>query len=147
MRAAVALLVVCAAAAVGCKATPTVPPVDMDVDMAPGVGDDLATGDVDMAMADMACAVGPEVCGNGCDDDRNGYTDDDDPACTSQMLVTFTTQTMTTQSPQLWRLILEPKPHVAILDGNPVDSGGMSTLSGAFSPAAFLAYDASTKKL
>src|SRR5439155_7197384 len=115
---------------------------DMDVDMAGGVSADLSTGDVDMAMGDMACAIGPEVCGNGCDDDRNGYTDDDDPACTSQMLVTFTAQ-----SPALWRLILEPKPHVAVLDGNPVGIGGMSTLQGAFSPAAFVAYDASTKKL
>ena len=35
------------------------------------------------------CPVGPEVCGNGCDDDRNGYIDDDDPACTTQMLVTL----------------------------------------------------------
>ena len=39
--------------------------------------------------ADLGCPVGPEVCGNGCDDDCNGYTDDDDPACTSQLLVTL----------------------------------------------------------
>ncbi|MDB4968011.1 MAG: hypothetical protein JWN44_3700 [Myxococcales bacterium] len=142
MRLATALLFVCAVA--GCRAAPSAPVVDMDVDMA--AGGDLATGggDEDMATADLACAVGPEVCGNGCDDDRNGYIDDDDPACTSQMLVTFGMQK---PSPALWRLILEPTPHVAVLDGNPVGIGGMSTLNVAFAPAAFLALDASTRKL
>ena len=138
MRAAAALLFVCAAA--GCRAVPAAPVVDMDVDMA--VAADPAMPEDDMAMLDMSCPVGPEQCGNGCDDDRNGYTDADDPACTTQMLVTFTAQ-----SPQLWRLILEPTPHVAVLDGNPVNAGGMSTLNGAFAPAAFIAFDASTKKI
>ena len=69
-----------------------------------------------LAAADLACcAGGPEVCGNGCDDDRNGYIDDDDPACTTQILVTLSLGT-----PALWRLILEPTPHVVVLDGNPV---------------------------
>jgi hypothetical protein len=92
----------------------------------------------------MACAtVGPEVCGNGCDDDRNGYTDDDDPACTTQMLVT-----LSLGSPALWRLILEPTPHVVVLDGNPVtQNGGMATYNAAFAPAAFVAYDSATKVL
>jgi hypothetical protein len=141
MRASAALLVVCAAVA-GCRAVPAAPAADMDVDMA--TSGDSAVVEEDMAMPDMACPVGPEQCGNGCDDDRNGYTDADDPACTSQMLVTFG---MSSPSASLWRLILEPTPHVAVLDGNPVGIGGMSTLNGAFSPAAFLAFDASTKKV
>ena len=90
------------------------------------------------AMADLGCPVGPEVCGNGCDDDRNGYTDDDDPACTSQMLVT-----LEMGSPALWRLVLEPQPHVVVLDGNPISTnGGMATYDATFAPAAFLAFDA-----
>jgi hypothetical protein len=96
-----------------------------------------------MAMADMACPIGPEQCGNGCDDDRNGYTDADDPACTSQMLVTLNFGT-----PALWRLILEPTPHVVVLDGNPIaTNGGMATYVGAFAPAAYVAFDSNTKLL
>jgi hypothetical protein len=92
----------------------------------------------------MACAtMGPEVCGNGCDDDRNGYTDDDDPACTTQMLVTLTLGT-----PALWRLVLEPTPHVVALDGNPVSmNGAMATYDATFSPAAFVSFEGGTKLL
>ena len=91
-----------------------------------------------------ACAtIGPEVCGNGCDDDRNGYTDDDDPACTSQMLVT-----MQFGTPALWRLVLEPTPHVKVLDGNPIGmNGAMATYNALFAPAAFVAFDSGTKVL
>ncbi|MCA1663232.1 MAG: hypothetical protein LC659_02985, partial [Myxococcales bacterium] len=72
-----------------------------------------------------------------------GYTDADDPACTSQMLVT-----LSAGSPALWRLILEPSPHVAVLDGNPITSNGaMATFNALFAPAAFLAFDAGTKLL
>lgn len=143
MRAAAALQLVCAVAvagvAAGCRATPEAPP-DLAVDMATG-GDDLA-GD-DLAMADMACPVGPEVCGNGCDDDRNGYTDDDDPACTSQMLVT-----LAMGSPALWRLVLEPTPHTVVLDGNPISTNGaMATYTAAFANAAFVAFDSGTKRI
>ena len=135
--AAAALVVVCAVA--GCRATPEAPP-DLAVDMATG-GEDLA-GD-DFAVGDMGCPVGPEVCGNGCDDDRNGYTDADDPACTSQMLVT-----LSMGSPALWRLVLEPKPHVVVLDGNPIaTNGAMATYNATFAPAAFLSFDSGTKLL
>ena len=107
---------------------------------APNV-DDLAMGDDLAAPPDLAtCPVGPEVCNNGCDDDRNGYIDDDDPACTSQMLVTFAMGT-----PALWRLILEPTPHVVVLDGNPVSVGGMASFDRSFSPAAYLAFDTSSQ--
>lgn len=138
MRAAAALAVWCAVVVAGCRATPETPPDDLGVDMGPG--DDLAGADF-AAPGDMECAVGPEVCGNGCDDDRNGYTDDDDPACTSQMLVTLNMGT-----PALWRLILEPKPHVVVLDGNPVsNNGAFATYDATFAPAAFLSYEGGTK--
>jgi hypothetical protein len=139
MRGGAALVVACAVL-IGCRATPVAPPDDMEVDMA-AVADDLGGG-VDAGVGDMACAtVGPEVCGNGCDDDRNGYTDDDDPACTTQMLVTLSLGT-----PALWRLILEPTPHVVVLDGNPVDDA-MAAYNRTFAPAAFLAYEGGTKIL
>jgi hypothetical protein len=141
MRGAAALGLCCAVAAAvgGCRATPQAPGDDLGVDLAVA-GDDF--GGDDLATADLAmCPVGPEVCGNGCDDDGNGYTDDDDPACTTQMLVT-----LSMGSPALWRLILEPTPHVAVLDGNPVISnGGMATYNAAFAPAAFVAFDSDTK--
>ena len=138
MRAAAALMwLVCAVA--GCRATPEAP-ADMALDLSAG-GEDLAGAD--LAVADMACPVGPEVCGNGCDDDRNGYTDADDPACTSQMLVTLGGA----GTPALWRLILEPQPHVVVLDGNPVGGGGMATYHRAFAPAAFIAYDGASKHI
>jgi hypothetical protein len=141
MRTMAALAVSCAVLAAGCRATPEAPHDDLAVDMA--VGGDDGGGD-DLAVADLAgCAVGPEVCGNGCDDDRNGYTDDDDPACTSQMLVTLNMGT-----PALWRMILEPTPHVVVLDGNPISSNGaMAAFNATFAPAAFVAYDASSKRL
>lgn len=140
MRAAIALLVLGAVA--GCRATAKPPTDDMAIDMSVASPDDLAGTD-DLAVADMAmCAVGPEICNNGCDDDRNGYTDADDPACTTQMLVT-----LKLGSPNLSRLILEPTPHLVMLDGNPVNNGGMATFDKLFSPAVFIAYDASTKQL
>jgi hypothetical protein len=139
MRATAALGLFCAVVAAGCRATPQAPPDDMQLDLAvpSASGDGLA--DADLAVADLACPVGPEICGNGCDDDRNGYTDDDDPACTTQMLVTLSVA----QTPALWRLILEPTPHVVALDGNPVAKGGMAAYNQAFAPAAFIAFDAS----
>jgi len=145
-----ALVVACAVAAVvagaaglaGCRATPEAPNDDLGADLAVG-GDDL-DGGADAGPGDMACATtGPEVCGNGCDDDRNGYVDDDDPACTTQMLVTLTMGT-----PALWRLILEPTPHVVALDGNPVSTNaGMATYDATLAPAAFLAYEGGTREL
>lgn len=147
MRRWMALVVWCAAAA-SCRATPKPATDDMTVDMAATVHDDLAGTD-DLASADLAlCAVGPEICNNGCDDDRNGYTDADDPACTAQLLVTLAVVGASPPpTPALWRLILEPTPHVVVLDGNPVPHNGMPTFNRAFSPAAYIAYDSSTKRL
>jgi hypothetical protein len=138
-------LAVAAAAGVGCRAVPSTPGDDLGVDL--GVpGDDLGGGGgIDLAAADLyaaSCDPGPEVCDNGCDDDRNGYMDADDPACTTQLLVT-----LDTTMPALSRLILEPKPHLVALDGNPVPAGGMAEYNRAFSSSAYLAFDGSTKQL
>lgn len=130
-----------ATAAAGCRATAEMPP-DLAVDDLGVGGDDLAGADLAFSPDLFTCAVGPEICGNGCDDDRNGYADDDDPACTTQLLVTFQTG-----SPALWRLILEPTPHTVVLDGNPVNAGGMAEHNRLFSPSAYLAFDGSTKLL
>jgi len=143
MRAGAAAALLWGAAVVaGCRATPAVPSDDMAVDMAMTLGDDLSAAD--LATPDLAmCPVGPEVCGNGCDDDRNGYSDGDDPACTSQMLATFAVNPSHSAAPALWRLGLEPTPHVDVLDGHPVPSGGMATFNRAFAPATYLAFDSS----
>lgn len=133
-----------AGGAAGCRAVPSMPGDDMGVDLA-APGDDLGGGEDLAGAADLyACAAGPEICGNGCDDDRNGYVDGDDPACTTQLLVTFATPGM---APALWRLVLEPRPHVVVLDGNPVQAGGMATYDRVFSSSAYLAFDGSTKLL
>jgi hypothetical protein len=102
------------------------------------VGDDGDMGGVDLLSDDGACsgAPGPEICNNNCDDDRNGYIDGDDPACSTQLLVT--TQTM---SSTLSRLILDPMPHLATVDGNMVGNGGMAFLDHGFLPnTAFLVF-------
>lgn len=137
---ALALTLAAVAAAAGCRAAPSTPGDDLGVDQ--GVPpEDL--GGADLGAPDLTlCAPGPEVCSNGCDDDRNGYVDADDPACTTQLLVTLDVQT-----PKLWRMILEPQPHLVALDGNPVPGGGMAEYNRAFSPSAYLAFDGSTKLL
>lgn len=143
MRATAALGFLCAVVVAGCRATPAAPSDDMTVDMAVVGGGELGGGGDDLAVADMACPVGPEICGNGCDDDRNGYTDGDDPACSTQMLVTLSMGT-----PALWRLVLEPTPHVVVLDGNPITTNGaMATYNATFAPAAFVAYEGVTQLL
>jgi len=107
-------------------------PDDLGVD----AGDDLTV--VDLSDVDLTgggdgpgCPImSAEICKNGCDDDRNGYTDDDDPACTTQLVVT--TQTA---SPSLSRLILDPAPHLAILDTHMVNNGGMAFVDRQLAPA------------
>jgi hypothetical protein len=44
---------------------------------------DFSTDDIG---PDMACAPGPEICNDGCDNDGNGYIDADDPACTPTLV-------------------------------------------------------------
>ena len=139
-RALVALVVVA-----GCKAQPLGShdagvdfAVDSVVDFA--VAPDLVVTSTDLA----ACPTGvPEVCDNGCDDDGNGYVDADDPACTTQLVVT-----VKTGSPNLSRLILEPTPRLVAVDGNPVANvEAFGLYNRALSPAAFVALGGATKEL
>jgi hypothetical protein len=114
----------------GCRARVRAGDSDGGVDAAvPGD----ASNRVDGGGVDLGgCAVGPEICNNGCDDDRNGYTDADDPACTAQLLVTFQMAT-----PSLERLILEPQPHLVVLDGNPVAAQSFALHHRALSSDAY----------
>jgi hypothetical protein len=75
------------------------------------------------------------VCGNGCDDDRNGYTDQDDPACSVQLLATFQGGA---PAPFLPRLVLGPTPLLKSIDNNPVPAGATAVYERAFAPAVFL---------
>ncbi|HEY7955739.1 MAG TPA: hypothetical protein VII38_10625, partial [Polyangia bacterium] len=84
MRAKLAMGVCVAGLALaGCRAQVSMPDGGAELDLgAPDLsGDDL--GPVDLAGVDQTCAgpVVPEICDNGCDDDHNGFTDGDDPAC------------------------------------------------------------------
>lgn len=103
------------------------PPVDM-ADASPE----------DLAGADLACSTTEafETCGNGCDDDKNGYTDDDDPACSSQILPAFPVKV-----PALYRFVLGPTLQALSLDGNHVVPNAMATYARRVSPYLFLAID------
>jgi hypothetical protein len=122
----------------GCKAQPLgvhdAGPADFAVSVVVDFGHsvDMATPSTDMALCPRNV---PEICGNGCDDDLNGYTDDDDPACTTQLLVTMRVGTQ----PALSRLVLEPVPKLVALDGNPVSGEAFAVHNHAFSPAAYVA--------
>jgi hypothetical protein len=125
------------AAAAGCRAG--VDGGDMTV---PDMGDDSEGGTppdmlVDLFGADLLCTtVEPENCSNNCDDDKNGYMDDDDPVCTHQVVVT----TMGS-SVRVRRLILDGTPRLLDLDGNVFPGNGSATFVRAFSPAIYLASD------
>jgi hypothetical protein len=125
----------------GCRAHVGAPP-----DGGPGdgaVADDLGgTDGVDGQGVD-ACASGPtEICGNGCDDDRNGYIDDDDPACTAQLL-----GTVPSASEGLYRFLLGPSPSARKLDSNAVPGGGFAEYDKSFADAVFIAFEAASKYL
>ncbi len=146
MRAA-ALVASCAVACVvaGCRATPATPAYDLGVDLAVPMDDLAGGGGDDLASTDLATctASATELCNDGCDNDGNGYVDADDPACTTQLIVT-----MQVTGQPLSRLLLEPTPHLAVLDANPVNTlGGMAEYQRVFAPAVFLAYDGSTKQI
>jgi hypothetical protein len=138
MRARIALALAILAVA-GCKAQ-ALTPGEPDLSTDDGGVLDLAEPDLvhDLAGADLRCSgpIGPEDCSNGCDDDRNGYTDEDDPACTPQVLATFGGGV---DQPFLGRLLLGKVPKLVPFDGNPV----LSTMCGveyqrAFSPSIYL---------
>jgi hypothetical protein len=146
-RAVSALLVI---AVGGCRAQPAAqgdfatPPDLAGADFT-AAGADLSSGvDAPPPEPDLSCPVlAYEICGNGCDDDRNGYTDDDDPACTPQVVATFQGG-----SSELDRLVLTPLPRRGFLDGNPVLSSAHATYSAAFARGvAFLALDGGSHQL
>jgi hypothetical protein len=141
LRSAAAALIVVALA--GCRARPAGPQEGGTLGDA-GLGDGAgATGDGASGGDGAVCPVGPvEICGNGCDDDGNGYVDDDDPACTVQFLVTAQGG-----SAGLQRLILGPSPSERRLDGNAVPAGAFAVYEHAFAPAAFLGLEGATRTL
>src|SRR4051794_29147380 len=114
--------------------------VDGNGDLGDAGGDGMVVTDDMPGPIDGGCAVvGPEICDNGCDDDQNGFTDADDPACTTQVIGT---SQLAAQS--LRRLVLEPTPHQVEIDGNAVPAGGFAMLQRAFSPDVFLVFDNAT---
>jgi hypothetical protein len=140
-RGAALTLVMVALAA--CKALPLRSSADAGLDLAASSDFSVNDGGGDA----LACPPqNAEICGNGCDDDRNGYTDDDDPACTTQMLVTLNLQ-QPNPNPSLSRLILSTPPKLVVVDGNPVSAGAFATFNRLFSPAYYLAFEGGTKLL
>jgi hypothetical protein len=131
----------------GCRAQPAAQGDAARLDLAvdDGAADLASAPDAAPDLAyDAACPPGPvEICGNGCDDDRNGYTDDDDPACTPQVVATFDTG-----SPGLERMLLTPQPFVRLLDDNPLGAGAHGVYSHAFAPGvAFVALDGASRQV
>jgi hypothetical protein len=100
-------------------------------------------GDLSVNGSDLACPPGPvEICGNGCDDDRNGWTDDDDPACTPQVLATWVV------SSPLQRLVLSPPYKRLTLDTHSVPTAAHGVYSGKFAPGVvFLNIDGVTLEI
>lgn len=106
---------------------------------APPAPPDLSPPPPDLASSDLACSgpVGPELCGNGCDDDHNGYFDEDDPACTPQVLVTSDVPI------PLSRLILSDPPRLVAFDKQIAPDGTMATYRRSFNPMVYLIDDIS----
>jgi hypothetical protein len=94
---------------------------------------------IDLAGVDLWCAGPPvaEICGNGCDDDKNGYTDADDPACTPQLLGTSNLSSL-----PLYRYFLQPL-QLKVLDGNAVKPGSFAVVDRSLvGGVAFIATEA-----
>jgi hypothetical protein len=129
----ITLLSLCGALT-GCRAGVDQPDMGMP-DMDGVEGGTPADMTPDLYGADLLCTtVEPENCTNACDDDKNGYTDDDDPVCTHQVVVTpHGTQT------RIGRLILDGTPRLVELDGNVLSGNGAATVVKSFSPAIFFA--------
>jgi hypothetical protein len=128
----------------GCKAQPgeqkDAAVRDLSVDG--GEEDDLAGVDL-YGTVDLACpAAAAEICGNGCDDDRNQLTDDEDPACTPQVLVTWHVANM------LQRLMLRPPYLTGFVDGNTLPTTARAVYSRSFAAGiAFVAVDGPAQQL
>jgi hypothetical protein len=124
----------------GCKAQPTGQTDGAPHDLASNDGGDVdALSNDDLTMSpDLRCPpAAEEICGNGCDDDRNGFIDDDDPACTPQVLATWDAT-----STELDRLILQLPYRSRFLDGDTVPTTAHGVYNGKFAPGvAFLAID------
>jgi hypothetical protein len=122
-----AALLLCA-----CRAVVQAPDDLSDASM-PG---DMAYYDLthDIQPPDLRCStIGPEDCSNGCDDDRNGYTDADDPACTPQVLGTF----LGGSPDGLDRLLFFSTPLARTLDKNPVADSNFAEFDKRFSTMAY----------
>ncbi len=125
----------------GCRATVAEQPADLlpppDMAFAPVAAADLSQDDAGPDM--FVCPKGAEICDDGCDNDSNGYTDSDDPACTPQLLVTYTSMGADVMgTPALWRLVIDDKPHVEVFDPNPVEPFAMANYNRAFSSMIYL---------
>lgn len=137
--------------ALGCRAQVIAPDAGPDLaaptDLQSGDGGGDFAAPIDLAGADLRCAgpLQPEVCDNGCDDDQNGYTDGDDPACTLQVLFTAPGAA---GSPNLQRLFLDGTPRTAVIDGNPVPASFAGVAyRRAFSPSIYLTKESSISKI
>ena len=131
----------------GCKAQPSVQGDAALRDLAlddGGEEPDLSSTSDLTALPDLQCPINAvEICGNGCDDDRNGYTDDDDPACTPQILATWEGGSSTLQ-----RLVLQPPFSTGFVDGNQVPATARGVYSRAFaSGVAFLVNEGAAMEL
>jgi hypothetical protein len=119
-----------------------------------GGGDDLGSRDlpavVDAAndlSADAACArADAENCHNGCDDDNNGFADDDDPACTPQILTT-PAPSPSGNPGALARLLLLPVPVFRPLDANPLLPGAFPEYQRAFANSIFFGIEGGARIL
>ena len=130
----------------GCKAQPNeqkdAAVYDLSMD---GGGGDVDLADVDLtALPDLECPAGAvEICGNGCDDDRNGFADDDDPVCTPQVLATWEGG-----STQLERLTLQSPFSRGFLDGNGVPVTARGVYVKSFAPGvAFVVNEGAAMEL
>jgi hypothetical protein len=140
VRRNIGLLIVVVVA--GCRATVAEQPADLlpppDLAFIPVGPADLSQDDAGPDM--FVCPKGAEICDDQCDNDGNSYTDADDPACTPQLLVTHTGQNdggSWVGTPQLWRLVLDDHPRVAVVNPNAVPSYAMANFNAAFSSSFY----------
>src|SRR5581483_4853564 len=138
MRWAVALLV-----CVGCRAEVN-PAADLGTDFATQMVDFSVDDGFDFGPADLFCSgVMPEVCGNGCDDDKNGYTDADDPACSPQLLPSvYSASTL-----PLYRMLLQPMAKTLVLDTGLVRSSVFGVADRSLVPGVAFLVDESASSL
>ena len=115
---------------VGCRAEVAPQPDLGGSDFAVPLADFAIEDGFDLGPSDLFCSgpVVAEICGNGCDDDKNGYTDGDDPACTPQLLGTPSPASM------LYRLLLQPMAHSLLLDANTLQPSSFAVADRSLVP-------------